>query len=127
MRRGGGPGGPLGADLKLSDEQRKSMRDVMDKSRDAMRNAHDAVMEKQRALAELVRKDGANDEAIRKAADELGKAIGDRSVLRAKTHANMQKILTAEQVETLKKARAERQQRGPRPGAPEKPRETPAQ
>jgi len=62
-----------------------------------------AVAEKRRALRELIRADSPKEDAIRKAADELGKAAGDAAVVMVKTRSQVRELLTDDQRKKLEK------------------------
>ncbi|MGE5610740.1 MAG: Spy/CpxP family protein refolding chaperone [Bacillota bacterium] len=116
----GGPMGPrheerhpdrgmmgLRSRLNLTDEQRTKIRDIVQSSRDQMQKTVREMMDKRLALQNQVRSDKPDEKAIRSAADELAKAIGDRAVLQSKIHSQIRGVLTDDQRKTLEEFRQE--------------------
>ena len=105
--------------LGLSDEQAAQMEQLMTANKEKMKGAHQAIQEKRKGLDAAV-ESGAGEEAIRAAAADLGKALGDAAVLCAANLAEVKKILTPEQFQKWQQAKQERQEhwgmRGPGKG-----------
>ena len=106
------------ARLGLTDEQAKRLQKLRAGSKDEMMAVTKAVKEKQNALNNLV-DSGAGEGAIRAAAVELGKALGDRGVWQAAQAASIKKILTPDQYEKMKQFDKERRTRDRSPGGKE--------
>jgi Spy/CpxP family protein refolding chaperone len=107
--------------LDLTDEQRDKIETIIDKSCSETRTAQHAVERAHRALEKAVAGD-ANEPAIRKAADGLGKAIGDEAVLKVKIMKEAKAVLTHEQIKKLDEIKTEmkaRPARGLRQGRDE--------
>jgi Spy/CpxP family protein refolding chaperone len=114
----GGPAGIMGAimhRLDLTDEQRDKIETIMDESCSKTKAGQRAVQKARRALEKEVAGD-ANEPAIRKAADALGKAIGDEAVLKVKVMKDVKAVLTPEQLRKLEEIKAKMKDRGPRLG-----------
>ena len=69
------------------------------------------VIESSLALRKAVTSETANEEAIRKAADDLGAAIGDAAVLASGFVGEAREVLTPEQAQLLEEFMAERESR----------------
>jgi Spy/CpxP family protein refolding chaperone len=114
-RPGAGP--RLQERLGLSDEQAAQMEQLMTAHMEKMKESHQAIQEKRKALDDAVNS-GAGEEAIRAAAAELGTVMGDAAVLRAAHIAEVKKVLTAEQYEKWQQFRqARREHRGDMAGS----------
>jgi hypothetical protein len=86
--------------LGLTDEQAAQLQQLRTPQQENMKTAQETIQEKRKALEEAVQS-GADEQAIRAAAVELGTALGDAAVLRAEHAAEVKKILTPEQIEKL--------------------------
>jgi Spy/CpxP family protein refolding chaperone len=113
-----GSGNSMQARLGLSDEQAKQLQKLRAGSKDEMMAVTKAVREKQNALNKLA-DSGAGEASIRTAANELGKALGDRAVWQAAQAAGLKEILTPEQYEKMKQFDKERRTRDRSPGGKE--------
>lgn len=104
--RHGGPG--ILRELDLSEDQRQQIRSLVEAngSQDTM----ERVSVAQRSLNEAV-ESGSDEGTIRQLAYDLGMAQGDAAVERARIHAQMMQILTAEQREEYEAIKAERNER----------------
>ncbi|MEI7766607.1 MAG: Spy/CpxP family protein refolding chaperone [Phycisphaerae bacterium] len=105
-----GRGQALQAELNLSAEQRTQLKDIMRSHKEQLVTTVNAVVEKRRALRDLVLAGKADDAALRAAATELGKVVGDAAVLASNIHGEMAKVLTPEQLEKIQKFRADKDQ-----------------
>lgn len=116
MERGrfGGHHGPaiLGVlrRLDLTDEQKESVKKIIEAAKEKDEAADKTVGEARKALMESV---GKGDEAaIRSAATNLGKVIGDQFVLKAQTMTSIKVVLTAEQLQKLEELKTKMKERG---------------
>jgi len=92
--------------LGLTDEQAAKFKDVSAKYKDGIAAAREKVGEAHRALRAAA--DSQDTAAIRKAAADLGSAIGDRAVLLSEVCAERHAVLTPEQLDKLKAFRETR-------------------
>jgi len=100
----------LRSELNVTDEQRAKIREVLVGHKPEIAKEVKAVWVKRNALRDLVLSGKGDEAAIRQAADELGKAIGDAAVLGAKIRGEVAPILTDEQRELIKKFRQDNDQ-----------------
>lgn len=91
----------MGKELGVTDEQKKQIKEAVAPFRDQMRQEIKVVVEKRQALRDAVTAPGANEGAIRAAAEQVGKAAGDAAVTASKIYAAVKPILTPEQVKKL--------------------------
>jgi len=98
----------LRAELNLTEEQREEIKAIIEKRRPEMQPVVRKVVDKKRALREAVLAETPDERAIRRAADELGKAAGEVSVLASRIAGEIRPILTPEQIEKLEKFSEER-------------------
>jgi Spy/CpxP family protein refolding chaperone len=98
----------LRSELNVTPEQRSKIAGTVKRHRNEIRPVAKDVLEKRKALREAVLATPKNEEAIRKAANDLGKAIGDASVLASKVIAEARTALTPEQIERIRKFRMEK-------------------
>jgi Spy/CpxP family protein refolding chaperone len=100
MRWPGKPGmqGMLGR-LDLTDEQKESVKQITEAAKEKNKTAAEAVGEARKALQEAVV--NGDETAIRKAATNLGKVLGDQAVLKSQTRASIKAVLTPEQLEKM--------------------------
>ena len=98
----------LNAELNLTDEQRAEIRAIVQKYRKDLRPATQKIFDAKRALRKAILAEPLNEAAIQKASQDLGKAIGDASVLLSKLVAEVRPVLTPEQIETIRKFSRER-------------------
>ena len=97
----------LRSELNVTDEQRAKIREVLVSNKTKIAKVAKAVRDKKCALRDAVLADKPDEKAIRKAADELGKTIGDAAVGVSKLKAQIAPILTDQQRELIKKTRSE--------------------
>lgn len=117
--KGPGPGTWMQEKLGLTDEQAEQLQQLRTAHQEEMKNIHQLKKEKREALQEAVRS-GADEQAIRAAAAELGTALGDAAVLRAAHIAKVKEVLTEEQLEKWQELKEEcKEHRGKKcgPGA----------
>jgi Spy/CpxP family protein refolding chaperone len=97
----------LKPELNITPEQRSKIAATVKSHRDEIRPVAKNVPEKRAALRETVLASPRNEESIRKAANDLAKAIGDSSVLASKVVAEVRTTLTSHQMERIRKFRME--------------------
>ena len=95
----------------LSDEQKATIANAVQESHEQMRAGHEAVMQSRKNLHEQAEADTIDEQAIKNAAQSLGEAIGNLTLLRAKMRTAVLSALTAEQREVLEDERAQRKER----------------
>ena len=105
-----GRGKALKEELNLSAEQRGQIKEILKAHKDEITAAAKEVVGKRRALRDAVTAGAPEESAIRTAATDLGKAVGDAAVLAAKIRGEVAKVLTPEQMEKIKKFRADNDQ-----------------
>lgn len=93
----------IGHELRLSRDQRQSLRDLVRQHADELRGAAREVGEARRNLREKTIADTLDEAAIRSAAERLGSAIGTASVLTARLAGEIRPALTVEQRARLRK------------------------
>jgi Spy/CpxP family protein refolding chaperone len=86
--------------LDLTEEQKESVKNILESARETAAAGRETVADAREALHTAVA-EGADETAIREAAENLGKAIGDQAVSRAAVVASIKEILTEEQIEQL--------------------------
>ena len=99
----------LRSELNVTDEQRDQIRDIVKGHRTEIVPVAQKVVEKRRALRTAVLAANPDEKAIRAAADDLGKAIGDAAVLASKVAGEVKPVLTQEQRDRIGQFRAERE------------------
>lgn len=118
----GGPGGPMGMlpmfgrELDLSDAQRQQVKAIADAHRDEWKALADRGRAAHEALQAAITADVVNESVIRERAAEVAAVEADAAVARAKAHADVLQLLTAEQKARLKELEARRATRQPSAG-----------
>lgn len=113
----GGPGGPLGIlgpaarALELTDAQHEQIRGVMESHKAAFESLGPKLAEARQALHDAITADVVDEAAIRAQAAVVAAVEADEAVLRATVHAEVVKVLTAEQQEKPKTLKAEGEKR----------------
>ena len=97
----------LRSELDLTDQQKAKLKETIGPRKPEIAKAAKGVWEKRTALVDAVLAEQPNEEAIRHAADDLGKAIGDAAVLASKVVADVRPVLASEQREKVQKCRQE--------------------
>jgi protein CpxP len=97
----------LRSELQLTDAQREQIKQILQSHRDEIRSAAKPVAEKRRAMRDAALAETPDESAIRTAADELGKAIGDAAVLGAKIKGEVRGVLTSEQRDKVEEFRTQ--------------------
>lgn len=91
----------LRSELDVSAEQRAEIRGIVKSHKQQLATALKPVAEKRRALRDATLAEDANETAIRAAADELGKAIGDAAVVGSRIRSEIHEVFTPEQREQV--------------------------
>ncbi len=99
----------LRSELGVTNDQKKKIVEIVKSHRDEIRPVVKTILEKRRALREAVVNKPGDETAIRSAATEMGKAIGDAAVLASKVVAQVKPVLTPQQIERIEKFRADTQ------------------
>jgi protein CpxP len=103
MGRGMGPGGPmgmlpgLGRELNLTDAQKAQLKTIADSHRDEWAALADRARTAHQKLQEAVTADAVDEGLIRQRSAEVAAVDADMAVARARAHAEVFQILTAEQ------------------------------
>ncbi|MBI2264105.1 MAG: periplasmic heavy metal sensor [Armatimonadetes bacterium] len=97
----------LVSDLDLSDEQVRQIKEKVGAHEEEIRNAVKPLVEKRRALRELVLSGNPDEKAIRAASAGLTDAISDTAVMASRIVKEVRTVLTPKQSELIEKARTE--------------------
>jgi Spy/CpxP family protein refolding chaperone len=95
----------LHSELNLTDQQKAKIKETVAAQKPEIAKAAKGVWEKRSALVDAVLADQPDQQAIRKAADDLGKAIGDAAILASKVAGEVKPVLTSEQRGLVQKCR----------------------
>jgi len=87
----------LRSELNVTADQRAQIREVIVGYKDRIGPVVENLKEKRRALRDAVRAETPEEMAIRNAANELGKAIGDAAVLASEVVGKTREFMTDEQ------------------------------
>ena len=93
----------LRSEANVTDEQRQKVRAVLASHKAEIGEAAKDLVAKRRALREAVKTETPDEAAIRKAGEDLGRSIGNASVLGAKVRGELRPVFTQQQIETFKK------------------------
>jgi len=111
MGRHGGPAlgmrGMLGK-LDLTDEQKESVKQITKTTKVQRKTTAESVGKARKALQEAVAK--GDETTIRGAAENLGKLLGDKAVMRAQKMTSIKATLTSEQLQKLDELKAARKE-----------------
>ena len=102
--------GPLGERLELSDEQRDSIRTIVEAERESVRPWIEDLKTRDEAVEEAVHAEPFDEEAVRAAARQAADIRVELAVARARVADEIRGILTPDQRETLGELRAERRE-----------------
>jgi Spy/CpxP family protein refolding chaperone len=91
----------LADELELSEEQRKKIRDITGKSRTQARDLGEKMAENRAQMDDMLEDKGYSAD-YDKLARSQGELIGQMIMLRAKTHAQVEGLLTQEQKDRLR-------------------------
>ena len=103
-----GPGGPmgmlprLGRQISLTDAQRDQVKAIADSHQDEWKGLGDRARTARMALNAAVTAEAIDEALILQKSSEVAAVDADMAVARARTHAEVFKILTAEQKEKLR-------------------------
>lgn len=97
----------LQSELNLTGEQKSQIGGILRGQKQEIAVAAKGVWDKRVALRNAVLAENPDEAAIRKAADELGKAIGDAAVLGSKVAGEVRPVLTEEQRKQIGQTRQE--------------------
>jgi Spy/CpxP family protein refolding chaperone len=112
--RFGGPGGPmgmlpmLGRDIDLTDAQKDQIKTIAESHKDEWKALADRARTARGSLADAVTADTINEALIRQKSADVALVDADMAVARAKAHAEVWQILTADQKAKLKERQASR-------------------
>ena len=95
----------LKSELDVTKEQKTKIHDIVKSHKVDIAKAVKDIFEKKIALHNAILAEKPEEQAIRKAADEMGKSIGDASLLASKIAGEIKPVLTAEQREKIQKCR----------------------
>jgi Spy/CpxP family protein refolding chaperone len=115
--RFGGPGGPMGMlpmlapQLGLSDAQRDQIKAIADAHKDEWKALADRSRTARMALEDAVTGDAIDEALIRQKSAEASAVDADLAVARARAHAEVFQLLTADQKTQLKTMQAEMKKR----------------
>jgi Spy/CpxP family protein refolding chaperone len=97
----------LRSEVNLTDEQRDKVKGVVKAHKSEILTEAKAVAEHRRALRNAVLTEKPDEAAIRKAAEDLGREIGNAAVLAAKIKGEVAPVLTGRQKELVKQCIAD--------------------
>jgi len=97
----------LRGELGITDDQRVKIWESLVAHKKEIAQAALDVVTKRRALRSAVLAPTPDEQAIRAASDQLGRAIGEAAVLGSKVVGELRPILTPEQIEKIKKCQAD--------------------
>ena len=97
----------LRSKLDITDEQKKKVSAILKNRLDEIVPMAKVVIKKRRALREAVLKEPVDEKAIRSAAKDLSKSIGDASVLASRVIAEARPVLTDKQVKLIQDFKTE--------------------
>jgi Spy/CpxP family protein refolding chaperone len=99
----------LRADLNVSDEQKAEIRTIIEKHKPEILPVVKKIMDKKRTLHDAILDESPDEDDIRKASKELGKAIGDAAILASEIAREIRPVFTEEQIQIIEKNSNERQ------------------
>ncbi|MBI2195260.1 MAG: Spy/CpxP family protein refolding chaperone [Planctomycetes bacterium] len=102
----------LRSELNVTEEQRAKIQEIVKSHKDGMVPVAQVLKAKKEALRQAVMSDQPDEKAIRAAADELGKAIGDAAVLASRIGGEVRPVFTDEQRQRIEKFLQEREASG---------------
>ena len=91
--------------LGLTQEQRTTVRAIIDKARPQKRELRDKLRENRKQLNALVQAGTPNESEVRRIADAQGRTTADMIVLRTKVRTEINAVLTPEQREKMQNMR----------------------
>jgi Spy/CpxP family protein refolding chaperone len=107
---GNGPGGGIRVlmNLDLSQDQKQSIYDILQKYEDEQQATRANLRSNKDEFFDVASGGNFNEENVRKSFQELVPAMEDAYVLRAKVHSEVMAVLTDDQLEELQKIKSER-------------------
>lgn len=96
----------LRSQLNVTEEQREKVETIVKSHRDEIGPLAKFLVAKGRALRAAVTADTPDEQTIRRAADDLGKAIGDAALLASKVRGEVRAVMTPEQIKAIEEFRA---------------------
>jgi Spy/CpxP family protein refolding chaperone len=96
---GRGPGLML-RQLDLTEEQQEKIKSIHETNQKAMQEAREAVQKAMQALRQAVEDEG-DEETVNTAAAAVGKAMGQRAIMRIKSQKAVKAVLTEEQLKKM--------------------------
>jgi Spy/CpxP family protein refolding chaperone len=97
----------LRSELDVTPEQRENLQVIVKNHKSEIVAVAKPIVEQKRALRDATLAKEPNEAAIRSAADNLGKSIGDAAVLASKLKGEAAKVLTPDQVKKIENFRTE--------------------
>jgi len=95
-------------ELNLTKDQESQLLTIIDKYKNSQKESRDSLRVAQKNLFKLAHEEKFNEVELRKAFQKASSIREDLFISRAKMRAEMKTVLTPEQLEKLKKNRAER-------------------
>jgi len=92
----------LRSEVNLTDQQREKIKEVVTAHKSEILTEAKAVVEKRTVLRNAVLTEKPDEAAIRKAAEDLGREIGNAAVLAAKVKGEVAPVLTDDQKALIK-------------------------
>jgi periplasmic protein CpxP/Spy len=112
LRGFGGPMGDLGLrGVDLTDAQKEQLRAIRESHKQEVEQAGAKLREAHRGLAEAADAQTVDESTIRARSTAVATAMADEAILRARVRAEVQGILTAEQLQKMQERKAEMQKR----------------
>ena len=105
----------LGREINLTDAQKDQVKAIADAHKDEWTSLADRERTAHEALNDLVTADAIDEAAIRQTSAEVAAVDADAAVARARAHAEVFEILTADQKAQLKTLIAQRWRRPSKP------------
>ncbi len=100
----------LRSELDVTDQQKAEIKKVLVSHKSEIIVQVKSLWQKRQSLRDAVLAEKTDEAAIRRAADNLGKAIGDAAVLAAKLKGEVAPVLTSEQKQRIKEFRMDADQ-----------------
>ena len=97
--------------VDLTDAQKEQLRSIMESHKEEFEQVGAKLREAHRGLAAAADGQAVDEAAIRARSTTLAGALADEAILRAKVRAEVQGILTAEQLQKMQERKAEMQKR----------------
>lgn len=88
-------------DLGITPEQKKQLRELLVAHRQEIAAVARPIVEHRRALQEAATAEPVDEAAVRAAADQIGKDLGDAALLAGKLRKEVAQVLTPEQLKTI--------------------------